>query len=82
MTAMVAAWVVYDVGLVVLGVVAFRRRIFSRSAAVLVAVGGALIPLAGPFAVMVVGGGLAWAGASVVHRQLSRVPVGATSPAG
>jgi hypothetical protein len=82
MTAMVAAWVVYDVGLVVLGVVAFRRRIFSRSAAVLVAVGGALIPLAGPFAVMVVGGGLAWAGASVVRRQLSRVPVPATSPAG
>lgn len=82
MAAMVAAWVVYDVGLVVLGVVAFRRRIFSRSAAVLVVAGGALIPLAGPFAVIVVGGGLAWAGASVVRQSPRRLPVPATSLAG
>jgi hypothetical protein len=82
MAAMVAAWVVYDVGLVALGVLAFRRRIFSRSAAALVVVGGALIPLAGPFAVIVVGGGLAWAGASVLRRPLSSVQVAATSLAG
>ena len=82
MVAMVTAWVVFDVALIAFGVLAFRRRVLGRPAAVLVAAGGALIPVAGPFAVIVVGAGLAWAGASILRRPVPAVPDAAVAAIG
>lgn len=64
MYAMVAAWVLWSIALVAVGVTAYRRRVFARPACVLLAVGGVAIPAIGPLSGVLIGSALAWAGAA------------------
>ena len=74
MGAMVTAWVVYLVGLVSLGIAAYRRRIFPRPAAVLLIVGGLSVPVVGPLSGLLIGPALAWGGNSARRRVASGPP--------
>ena len=65
---LLGAGVVHMAGLLALGVYAFRRRILPRPAAVLIAVGGLAVPTIGPVAGLLLGAGLAWAGAARLRQ--------------
>lgn len=52
--------VIWMVGAVALAVVAFRRRIFPRPAAVLLGVAGVSIPVVGPLSAVLLGVALVW----------------------
>lgn len=80
MSAMVACWIAYLVGLVTLGVVAFRRRIFPRPAAVLLVVGGLSVPAVGPLSGSLIGVALAWGGCAAL-RAAPAAPIANVDPA-
>lgn len=69
MTVMVSSWVASMIGLVAVAVTAYRRRIFPRPAAAVLAVGALVVPVIGPLSGMLVGTGLAWGGYAARRRQ-------------
>jgi hypothetical protein len=68
MTVMVSAWMASMLGLVAVALVAYRRRIFPRPAAVVLAVGALVVPVVGPLSGILVGTGLAWGGYAARRR--------------
>ena len=80
MSAMVTSWVLYLIGLVTLGVVAYRRRIFPRPAAVLLMVGAVTVPVIGPLSGMLIGTALAWGGYAARRSAPQPAPVGVGDP--
>lgn len=69
MAVMVSCWVASMIGLVAVAVTAYRRRIFPRPAAAVLAVGALVVPVIGPLSGILVGTGLAWSGYAARRRQ-------------
>ena len=83
MYAMVTAWILYMASLVLLGVTAYRRRVFPRAACVLIIIGGASVPLLGPLSGILIGAGLTWSGIAAAGRPAhQKVPVGSAVATG
>lgn len=67
--AMMASYTAFFVAVVALGIVAFRRRVFPRPAALLIVLGGLLTPMFGPVGSILIGAGLAWSGLATGRRR-------------
>jgi hypothetical protein len=62
MYGLLGSWLLYMLGWVLFGIVAFRARIFPRLAAVMLVLGSVLVPVTGPLSGIVFGAGLGWMG--------------------
>jgi hypothetical protein len=75
MVGMVASWVAFMVAWAMVGAVAIRRRVLSRTSGILLIVGAVVLPAVGPLASLPFGAGLVLA-ARTARRSVQPVPAG------